>query len=237
MSLSTPFKNRILAALPDEDLHLLLPHLQQVDLKKKQILCDIGQAFDFVYFIEEGVTSFLTTMKDGASVEVGMIGYEGVTPLSPLFGEQISQHHIVTQLPGRAARIETGHCLAVFEKSPALRRAVLHFANSFLNQSAQTGACNRLHAVGQRLARWLLMSGDRFQSATLPLTQEFLSIMLGVRRAGVSEAAGEIQRSGLITYTHGQITINDREGLEKLACECYGNDRKRFDSLINVNVR
>ncbi|MDB5478577.1 MAG: transcriptional regulator, Crp/Fnr family, partial [Alphaproteobacteria bacterium] len=228
MSLShPPFKNRILAALPNEDLQLLLPHLQQVELKKKQVLCDIGQTFDFVYFIEQGVTSFLTTMKDGASIEVGMIGYEGATPLSPLFGEQSSQHHIVTQLPGRAAKIEVRHCMAAFEKSPALRQGVLYFTNSFLNQGAQTAACIRLHSVEQRLARWLLMSGDRFQSATLPLTQEFLSIMLGVRRAGVSEAASEIQRSGLITYTHGQITICDREGLEKMACECYGNDRKR----------
>ena len=228
------FNNRLLSGLPPADMALLLPHMRLVDLQQKHVLYDVGQAFEVVYFMEQGVTSVLTTMEDGASIEVGMVGFEGLVPVTALLGEKISEQHIVVQLPGRAAKISLDHCRAAFDKSPAIRAAVLSFTNTFLHLSAQTAACNRLHSVEQRLSRWLLMSSDRFQSETLPLTQEYISSMLGVRRVGVTETAGELQRSGLIRYNNGNITIIDRAGLENTACECYGIDRARFESLVNV---
>ena len=228
------FKNRLLASLPPEDLQLLLPHMQSVDVKQKQVLYDIGEPFEYMYFIEQGVASVLTTMEDGASIEVGMVGFEGLIAVGALLGEKTAEQHMVMQLPGKAMKISVDHCRAAFEKSPSIRKAILYFTNSFLSFGAQTAACNRLHSVEQRLARWLLMSSDRFQSATLPLTQEYISTMLGVRRAGVTESAGELQRSGLIRYVHGHITIIDRDGLEKTACECYGHDYERFQRSVNT---
>jgi CRP-like cAMP-binding protein len=237
MSRSSPaFQNRVLAALPRKDLEsLLLPHLKIVDIKQKQVIYDIGDPFDAVYFIEKGVASVLTMMEDGASIEVGMIGFEGIMPIAALLGEKKSEQHIVMQLPGSAAKISLDHCMAAFEKSSDFRRKILYFTNSFINLSAQTAACNRLHSVEQRLARWLLMSSDRFQSMTLPLTQEYISNMLGVRRVGVTETAGELQRLGLIRYQHGNITIVDQAGLKKVACECYSSDHERFLRRMNVN--
>ncbi|MDB5478596.1 MAG: uncharacterized protein JWM96_1091 [Alphaproteobacteria bacterium] len=236
MSLSKiHFTNRILAALPPDDLRLLLPYLKLVDLKQKHVLYDIGQPIDALYFIEQGVASVLTTMEGGASIEVGMIGFEGMVPVSAMLGEKRAEQNMVMQLPGRAAKISTEHCKAGFEQSPRIRKAILYYTNSFLNLGAQTAACNRLHSIEQRLARWLLMSSDRFQSTTLPLTQEYISNMLGVRRVGVTETAGELQRSALIRYNPGQITIIDREGLEKIACECYVNDYERFQRNLNFN--
>jgi CRP-like cAMP-binding protein len=136
------------------------------------------------------------------------------------------------QLPGAAHVIPASRCKALFEENPKVRGVLLRFVEDLLNLSSQTAACNRLHSVEQRTARWLLMASDRLGSPVLPLTQEFLAAMLGVRRSGVSEAAGELQRSGLIRYRRGQITIIDRAGLEKTACECYRLDHQRIDRLL-----
>jgi CRP-like cAMP-binding protein len=231
------FKNHILATLPQDDLKLLLPHLQPVELEQKNILYDIGQKFEHVYFLEQGVASVVTTMEDGTRIEAGMVGFEGMTPIAALLGGKISQQHIVIQLSGCAMRMPLNHCMAAFEKSSVFRQKILDFTNSFLHLCAQTAACNRLHSVEQRLVRWLLMTHDRVRTETLQLTQEYIAIMLGVRRVGVNEAAGDLQRSGLIRYSSGNIAIVDRAGLEKAACECYDIDRKRFDSLIASNVR
>lgn len=222
-------RNRILSALSIAELDLLLPYMQHVELKQHQVICDVGQEIKYTYFIEDGVASVLTLMHDGNSVECGMIGFEGMTPISMLLDHNISEQHTVIQLPGSALRISVEHCQAAFEKNDFIRNAILKFANSFLHLSAQTAACNRLHSVEKRLARWLLLSSDRFQSNFLPLTQEYLSIMLGVRRVGVTEAAGNLQRLGLIQYNNGQITVIDRTGLEKATCECYVVDKKRFN--------
>jgi CRP-like cAMP-binding protein len=227
-----PIKNRLLAGLPPEDLAELHRHLEPVTLPKKQILYEVGAPLDRVYFIEEGLASVLTTMEDGASSEVGMVGPEGLIGVSALLGGSVSAQHIVMQLPGRGHHIAAKHCKSVFDQSPPVREVVLRFIEDLLNLSSQTAGCNRLHSVEQRSARWLLMASDRIGGAQLPLTQEFLAAMLGVRRSGVSEAMSELQRSGLIRYRRGEITIVDRAGLEKTACECYRLDKQRVERLL-----
>ncbi|HXO03667.1 MAG TPA: Crp/Fnr family transcriptional regulator [Stellaceae bacterium] len=225
-------KNRLLAGLPPEDLAQLIEHLEPVALPKKQILYEVGAPLEHIYFIEEGLASVLTTMEDGASSEVGMVGPEGLIGVSALLGGSLSAQHVVMQLPGRGHHIPATRCKSVFDQSPRVRAVLLRFIEDLLNLSSQTAGCNRLHTVEQRSARWLLMASDRVDSNVLPLTQEFLAAMLGVRRSGVSEAASELQRSGLIRYRRGEITIIDRAGLEKTACECYALDRHRIERLL-----
>ncbi|HTW54659.1 MAG TPA: Crp/Fnr family transcriptional regulator [Stellaceae bacterium] len=227
-----PTKNRLLAGLSPEDLAQLIDHLEPIALPKKQVLYEVGAPLDHVYFIEEGLASVLTTMEDGASSEVGMVGPEGLVGASALLGGQISAQHVVMQLPGRGHHIAAKHCKSVFDHSAGVRRVVLRFIEDLLNLSSQTAGCNRLHSVEQRSARWLLMASDRIGSNLLPLTQEFLAAMLGVRRSGVSEAMSELQRSGLVRYRRGAITIIDRAGLEKTACECYRLDKRRVERLL-----
>lgn len=232
MSQSFSFKNRILSRLPHDDLLLFLPHLQKVTLQQRTVLHDIGAISDYIYFLEDGIASIVTTMENGSSIEVGMVGFEGIVSVQAMLGDKISRQQIVIQVPANGFRLEINRCRAAFDKSEAIRHEILRFANAFLSLSTQTSACNRLHSVEQRLARWLLMSADRTKSSILPLTQDYLSNMLGVRRAGVTESAGDLQRAGLISYTNGIIQIIDRERLEHTACECYNIDRQHFDELM-----
>jgi CRP-like cAMP-binding protein len=232
MAAETKTKNRLLAAMAPGDFAELADDLQLVTLPKKQIVYEVGSPLDQIYFIEDGLASVLTMMEDGSSSEVGMVGPEGLIGVSALLGGTHSAQHIVIQLPGSAFRISAAACKAVFDENPRVRGILLRFVEDLLNLSSQTAACNRLHQVEQRTARWLLMSSDRTDSQVLRLTQEFLAAMLGVRRSGISEAAAELQRSGLIRYRRGEITIIDRIGLEKTACECYDLDRRRIERLL-----
>ena len=230
--ITEPVKNRLLAGLPAEDLAQLIEHLEPVALPKKQILYEVGAPLEYIYFIDEGLASVLTTMEDGASSEVGMVGPEGLIGVSALLGGRLSAQHIVMQLPGRGHQITATRCKTLFDQSARMRAVLLRFIEDLLNLSSQTAGCNRLHSLEQRSARWLLMASDRIGSNVLPLTQEFLAAMLGVRRSGVSEAASELQRSGLIRYRRGRITITDRAGLEAVACECYALDKQRLGRLL-----
>jgi CRP-like cAMP-binding protein len=225
-------KNRLLRALPPADFALLADDLYPVSLSKGQVLYEVGAPLDHVYFIEEGLASIMTTMEDGAASEVGMVGPEGIIGASALLGGKVSAQHIVIQLPGRALRIGGRTCKAAFDANTEIRRVMLRFVEDILNLSAQTAACNRLHQVPQRFARWLLMASDRVNSRVLALTQEFLAAMIGVRRSGVSEAAGQLQRAGIIRYRRGEITIVDYERLCAVACECYPLDRQRIERLL-----
>ncbi|HTQ34521.1 MAG TPA: Crp/Fnr family transcriptional regulator [Stellaceae bacterium] len=227
-----PIKNRLLAGLPLEDLAQLTEHFEPIRLPKKQVLYEVGAPLDHVYFIEEGLASVITTMEDGASSEVGMVGPEGLVGVSALLGGTASAQYVVMQLPGRGHQIAAKHCKSIFDQSAPMRKVVLRFIEDLLNLSSQTAGCNRLHLVEQRSARWLLMASDRTGSNVLPLTQEFLAAMLGVRRSGVSEAMSELQRSGFVRYRRGEITIIDRAGLEATACECYGLDKERVNRLL-----
>jgi CRP-like cAMP-binding protein len=225
-------KNLLLAALPQEDLQCYFSELHSVSLSLRQVLYEAGAPLDYVYFIEQGVASILTNMADGSTIEVGMIGMEGMVGVTALLGGNVSAQQVIVQVPGTALRMSAALCKAAFDRSEGVRRAALRFIEAILNLSAQTAACNRLHSIEQRCARWLLMAMDRTQSDRIPLTHEFLASMLGVRRAGVTTTAGELQRSGLIRYHHGQLTIVDREGLEATACECHHIDHDRLIQLL-----
>jgi CRP-like cAMP-binding protein len=225
-------KNRLLAALPLEDLDRIYAHLHPVPLSLRQVLYDVGSPLDYVYFVQQGVTSVITTMANGMTVEACMIGPEGIVGVPALLGSKISSQHFVVQVPGTALRMNASTCKVAFDQSPAFRRGAFRCIEALLNVSAQSAACNRLHTVEQRAARWLLMARDRTQSDTMPMTHEFLSAMLGVRRAGVTKVAVELQRAALISYHRCELTILDHEGLEALACECYAIDHARFSHLI-----
>ncbi|MFZ2006219.1 MAG: Crp/Fnr family transcriptional regulator [Stellaceae bacterium] len=232
MALRARIRNRLLAALATNDFAELSGDLHLVNLGKRQIVYEVGASLDYIYFIEDGIASMLTMMEDGDSSEVGMVGPEGLVGASALLGGRVSAQQVVMQLPGIAHRITASACKSAFDNNPRIRAVLLRFIEDLLNLSSQTAGCNRLHSVEQRSARWLLMASDRIGSNVLPLTQEFLAAMLGVRRSGVSEAAGELQRSGLIRYRRGEITIVDCEGLEKTACECYRLDKQRAARLL-----
>jgi len=224
-------KNRLLAALPPPDLQRFFSELSPVSLESRQIVYETGRAMEYVYFIEEGLASILRDMANGSTVEVGMIGAEGMVGVTAMLGAETSAQQVIVQVAGTALRINTARCREAFDQSASVRRKVNRFTESLLNLSAQTAACNRLHSIEQRCARWLLMASDRIQSLTMPMTHDFLSSMLGARRAGVTEVAGELQRSGLIRYHRGQLTITDLEGLEATVCECYRSDRAGLDRL------
>jgi CRP-like cAMP-binding protein len=222
-------ENRVLSALPPPELERLSSQLQPVELSQKQILQDAGAPIEHVYFIEQGLASVLTMMADGGAVEVRMVGREGIVGLPYLLGVEVGHEQVIVQAPGAALRIGAGLLKAEFDRRETLRRAVLRLVSAALAMTSQNAACNRLHSVEQRFARWLLEASNRIRSDTMPMTHEFLSDLLGVRRAGVTEAAAELQRTGLIRYQRGQITIADREALEACACECYFFDHEQFE--------
>jgi CRP-like cAMP-binding protein len=232
--MTSPFigKNRILAALPADDFVRFFSTLEAVNFTLRQVIQEGSQPTEYVYFVESGVASILTIMSDGATIEVGMTGREGMIGVASLLDPEASASHAIVQIPGTALRMPVAPCRSAFEESIAVRRMMLRFASNHLALSAQTAACNRLHSIEQRCARWLLMAYDRVKTETMPMTHEFLASMLGVRRAGVTTTAGELQRSGLITYRQGVLTIRDTEGLQALACECYRTDHERLNRLF-----
>lgn len=224
-------RNRILAALPRKDFDHLGPYLRPVPLHHKEVIHEQNAPIEHLYFVEQGVASVLTVTSNGAMSEVGMIGPEGVVGVSALLGAERSAQHIIVQVPGVALRIDAALCKVAFDQRPDMHAIVLRFIDTFLNLSAQTAACNLRHSADQRCARWLLMAYDRAQSDTIPMTHDFLSSMLGIRRTGVTAIAGRFQQSGLIEYRRGQVTLVDRPGLEATSCECYGVDRERLTGL------
>lgn len=224
--------NRLLAALPSEELERLSPALHAIPLELRQVIYEVGAPIDHLYFVEEGLCSILTSMADGSTVEVGMVGKDGMIGVNVLLDGAASPNQVIVQVPGSARRIATARFKTAFHRSAETRDVVLRCIGDMLAISAQTAACNRLHSIEQRCARWLLMAYDRVGSETIPLTHEFLATMLGVRRSGVTLVAVELQRSGLIRYRHGQVTILNREGLEATACECYRIDRGRLEKPI-----
>ena len=224
--------NRLLAALPREDLHRFFSDLHPVSFPLRHALYDVGATLEHVYFIEQGLSSILMNMSNGSTIEVGMIGREGMVGVQVLLGGLTSNHQFVAQSPITALRMDAALCKAAFDESLAARRVMLRFTEAVLDLASQTAACNRLHSIEQRCARWLLMSSDRIHSDTIPMTHEFLASMLGVRRAGITTSLGELDRSGLINNGRGHVTITDREGLEATACECYGLDHSRLEKLL-----
>jgi CRP-like cAMP-binding protein len=222
-------KNCILTSLPNDQYQRILPHLERFEFTQGQILYEMDAVIDYMYFPTGSMVSLVTQMLDGKVIEVGMVGMEGLTGISALFGENTSAERALVQIPNGGVRAPTFVMKEEFQRTGGLHDSVLRYANSFMRQVAQTAACNTTHTVEERLSRWLLMCHDRVQSPNLNLTQEFLSEMLGTRRATVNVAALSLQSANLIRYNRGHITITDRGGLEGFSCECYGALSSRVD--------
>jgi CRP-like cAMP-binding protein len=229
-----PSPNRLLSLLSHKDYARLRPHLQRIPLKYRQSLYRAHEAIQFVYFIETGVGSLVNTMANGQAAEVGTIGSEGMVGLPILLADNKAPTSVYVQVPGGGLRMKAAAFKKELEQSNSMRIVMQHYAHAFFNQVAQSAACNQFHSIEQRCSRWMLMTHDRMQSDHFLLTQEFLAMMLGVQRTGVSVAAGALQRGGLIRYTRGNVTILDRRGLEHRSCECYGVSKKEFDRLLGV---
>jgi CRP-like cAMP-binding protein len=225
-------ENRLLSLLEPGDRERLQAHLSPVTLEYKKLLYGERKRIEHVYFLEEGVASLVTRMSNGEAVEVGTIGNEGVVGFPVLMGDDESPTEVYMQVPGSGLSIEAATFRRALESSLRMQTVFLHYAHAFFNQVAQSAACAHLHSLDQRCARWLLMTRERMPSDDFLLTHEFLAMMLGVRRAGVSEAAGALKRDGLIRYRQGHVTILDREGLEARSCECYAVTKAEFDRLL-----
>jgi CRP-like cAMP-binding protein len=224
--------NRLLALMRQQDQDVLQPHLEPVKLEYKRLLYNAYERIEFVYFVEEGVASLVSTLANGDAAEVGTIGNEGIVGFPVLMGDEQAPTSVYIQVPGSGLRIRAEIFRQELNRSGPMRAVILHYAHAFFNQVAQSAACAHFHKLEERCCRWLLMTHDRMASDEFLLTQEFLSMMLGVRRAGVSEAAGALQRAGLISYHHGHVTIRDRDALEARACECYAVSKAEFDRLL-----
>lgn len=216
-----PVRNHLLAGLPRGDLGRLLPHLKSVPLTLGQVLYEPGARIRHCYFPNEGVVSLLTVLEPHKSAEVGMVGSEGVVGMSAAVGINVSQLRAVVQGAGSALRMTAAALQAEFAASNALHRGLFRFGHSLMGQVAQTAACNRFHTAEKRLARWLLVTRDRLRSETFSLTHQFLSLMIGVRRVGVTNAAGSLAKRNLISYSRGNIRILNSKGLQAASCKCY----------------
>lgn len=226
------FANRLLGLLQPKDRERLRPHLEPVPLEYRQSLYRANKPIDSVYFIESGVGSLVNTMSDGRAAEVGTIGNEGLVGLPLVFGDGRAPTSVYVQVPGAGLRAPAAVFRKELAQSPSMQAVLMRYAHAFFNQVAQSAACNHFHTLQQRCSRWLLMTHDRMPSDEFLLTQEFLAMMLGVQRTGVTAAAGALQRAGLITYKRGAVTIHDRRGLKRLSCECYGVSKREFDRLL-----
>jgi len=225
----TPIANSLLAALPHKDYQHLLQGLEQVTLTFGETIYEPLAPIHHVYFPNNSLVSLLTLVEGHLSLEVGLIGREGMLGVSLVLGVNMSPVRAIVQGTGTALRIKSARFMKEFRKSSALQREIYLYTYSLMAQVTQTAACNRFHVVEARLARWLLMTGDRMPSNSFYLTQEFLAHMLGVRRVGVTKAAGALQRRKLISYSRGNITILDRKKLEETACPCYEMVRNMHD--------
>jgi len=224
--------NRLLGLLPHRDYARLRPHLRSIPLEYRQSLYQAHKPIKFVYFIETGVGSLVNTMANGEASEVGTIGNEGMVGLPFVLSDDMAPTSVYIQVPGAGLRMKATLFQKELARSPSMRTVMLRYAHAFFNQVAQSAACNQFHSLEQRCCRWLLMTHDRMQSDEFLLTQEFLAMMLGVQRTGVSIAAGALQRAGLIRYRRGTVTMIDRRGLLRRSCECYGVSKKEFDRLL-----
>lgn len=216
-----PPRNRLLAALPAKEFERLRANLEPVELSLRDIITPADRAISHAYFVEQGLVSLVQPLSDGAAVEVGLIGREGFVGTPLLLGVAQTPAEANVQLKGSALRITAEALLAAVQKSAELQSLLLSFTNALHIQVTQTAACNSRHELNQKLARWLLSARDRTESDELALSHEFLSMMLGRRRAGVTVALGNMKKAGLIENSVGRVRILDREGLENAACECY----------------
>jgi CRP-like cAMP-binding protein len=225
-------QNRLLRALPLDEYTRLLPQLTPVRLGLKQVLVEPDERIRDVYFIREGVSSIIAVEQEGDPVEVGTTGPEGFVGLPVLHGADRTPYRIFIQIEGHGWRLSAEAFARLVDERPVVRRLLLRYAQYFTDQVSQSVACNQLHSLDERAARWLLMTHDRVDGDTFELTHEFLSLMLGVRRAGVTVAMGTLQAAGIVRYSRGRVTILNRPRLEEASCGCYHITRAQLDRLL-----
>jgi CRP-like cAMP-binding protein len=236
MSTPLPMQSRLLAALPAADFERLAPNLELIKLKLGDVLYEAGAQLRYAYFPVDCIISMMYVMENGDSAEIAMVGNEGVAGIPGFLGADAAASRALVQGAGSAYRIERDALKREFTRGGALQGATLLYILALIAQMGQTAACNRHHAVEQQLCRWLLLTLDRLASNELIMTQELIANMLGVRREGVTEAAGKLQEEGMIRYSRGHITVLDRAKLEARACECYAVVRKEFERLLGPVV-
>jgi len=236
-ALPSPHQNHLLDALPAADYDRLAPHLELVPMRLGDVLYESGAKLRYVYFPTTCIVSLLYVMEDGASAEIAIVGNEGILGISLFMGGDSTPSRAVVQSAGHAFRLRAELLKDEFGRFGPTMHLLLRYTQALITQMAQTAVCNRHHSVDQQLCRWLLLSLDRLQSNTLAMTQELIANMLGVRREGVTEAAGKLQDAGLINYRRGAITVVDRAGLEAKVCECYQVVRTEFDRLLPYVAR
>ncbi len=227
-----PQQNHLLAALPMEALERLLPHLELVNLALGEVLYESGDALRHVYFPTDSIVSLLYVMEDGASAEISVVGNEGMIGIAVFMGGESTPSRAIVQSAGSAFRLPGQRLKNEFNRHTEMLALMLRYTQALITQMAQTAVCNRHHSIDQQLCRWLLLSLDRLQDNQLTMTQELIANMLGVRREGVTDAAGKLQRLGVIEYSRGHITVLDRALLEQLCCECYAVVKKETDRLL-----
>jgi CRP-like cAMP-binding protein len=225
-------RNRLLALLAPGDLKRLTRYLEPVVLSYRQSLYAANTPISHVYFLESGVGSLVNTMVNGAAAEVGTIGNEGIVGLPILLNDTTSPTTVYVQVPGTGLRMNASDLRRELERSLSMRTVMLHYTHAFFNQVAQSAACNHFHSLQQRCCRWILMTHDRMSADEFLLTQEFLAMMLGVQRTGVTIASRALKKAGCIEYARGKLTVLDRRKLEKLSCECYRVSKAEFDRLL-----
>ena len=229
---SQPLQNRLLAALPGEVQGRLFPFLSPVSLPLGKSVYESGDRLNHVYFPTDSLVSLLYVMENGSSAEISVVGHEGLVGVAVFMGGASTPSRAVVQSAGHAFRLSKERLKAEFDRHGDLMTLMLRYTQALITQMSQTAVCNRHHAIDQQLCRWLLLSLDRLPSNRLTMTQELIANMLGVRREGVTEAAGKLQRLGVIEYQRGRITVLDRPLLESLSCECYAVVKLETDRLL-----
>jgi CRP-like cAMP-binding protein len=228
--------NVVLASLPAAEFAEFAPWLERVSFATGRTLFEVEDAPGRVYFVESGLLSLISTLEDGTSIEVAALGREGLAGLVMLLGADAAVHTALAQIGGEALCMRTERAREAFRRLPAFQARVLGYTRMLMAHITQTAACNTLHTVEERLARWLLMCRRRLGSDTIPLTQEFLSHMLGVRRSGVTVAVGVLERAGFLTHSRGSIVVKDAEGLHGVSCECIKVLTEEYEGFVNAGL-
>jgi CRP-like cAMP-binding protein len=227
-----PRENALLGALPDAELARWLPHLEPVELPLGAVLYEAGNRLTHVFFPTTAIVSLIYVMDTGATTEIAIVGSDGVVGVSLFMGGESTTSRAVVQSAGLGYRLKAAHMMEEFNRTGPAMNLLLRYTQALITQMAQTAVCNRHHSLDQQLCRWLLLSMDRLRSNELAVTQELIANLLGVRREGVTEAAGRLHAAGLITYRRGRITVIDRAQLERRSCECYAVVKREYDRLL-----
>ena len=230
--LPNPTQNRLLAQIPNVEWARWLPHVEVVDLPLGKVLYESGARLGYVHFPLDAIVSILYVLGNGASAEIAVVGREGLVGIALFMGGESTTNRAVVQSAGRGLRLRANIMMEEFNRAGPVMHLLLRYTQALITQMSQTAVCNRHHSLDQQLCRWLLLSLDRLDSLELHMTQELIASMLGVRREGVTEAAGTLQKAGLIRYRRGHITVLDRRGLEERSCECYRVVKQEYDRLL-----